>query len=77
METKSLNGFVYFVTFIDDYSQFITVYFLKKKFDVFSMFQSYKALVEIQTRMKSNVWDLTIEISIYLVILSNLVKTMT
>jgi hypothetical protein len=44
---------------------------------VFSMFQSYKALVEIQTRMKSNVWDLTIEISIYLVILSNLVKTMT
>jgi hypothetical protein len=44
---------------------------------VFLMFQSYKALIEIQTKIKSNVWDLTIEVNIYLVILSNLVKTMT
>jgi hypothetical protein len=28
---------------------------------VFSMFQSCKAFIEIQTRMKSNVWDLTID----------------
>jgi hypothetical protein len=55
METKSLNGSIYFAMFINDYSQFIAIYFLKKKFDVFLMFQSYKALVEIQTRIKSNV----------------------
>ncbi len=61
METKSLNGSMYFATFIDHYSKFITVYFLKKKIDVFSMFQSCKAFIEIQTRMKSNVWDLTID----------------
>ncbi len=77
METKSLNAFVYFATFIDDCLWFTAIYFLKKKIDVFLMFQSYKALIEIQTKIKSNVWDLTIEVNIYLVILSNLVKTMT
>jgi len=48
METKSLNGSIYFVMFINDYSQFIVVYFFKKKFDVFSMFQSYKALLKLK-----------------------------
>jgi hypothetical protein len=55
METKSLNGSIYFAMFIDDYSKFIAIYFLKRKFDVFSMFQSYKAFIEIQTRTKSKV----------------------
>jgi hypothetical protein len=55
METKSLNAFVYFATFIDDCLWFTAIYFLKKKIDVFLMFQSYKALIEIQTKIKSNV----------------------
>jgi hypothetical protein len=77
METKSLNGSIYFAMFIDNYSKFTAVYFLKRKIDVFSMFQSYKALIEIQIKTKSKVWDLTIEVNIYLIILLSLVKTMT
>jgi hypothetical protein len=48
MQTKSLNGLIYFPTFIDDYSWFIIIYFFKRKSNVFSTFPSYKALVEIQ-----------------------------
>lgn len=38
----------YFVTFIDDYSCFTWVYFLRSKADVFSMFQTFVALIETQ-----------------------------
>jgi len=38
----------YFVTFIDDYSRFTWVYFLHSKADVFSIFQTFVALVETQ-----------------------------
>jgi hypothetical protein len=48
MQIKSLIGSIYFAMFIDDYLWFITVYFLKKKFDVFSMFQSYEAFIELK-----------------------------
>lgn len=48
MQTKSLNESIYFPTFIDDYFWFIIIYFFKSKYNVFSMFLSYKALVEIQ-----------------------------
>eukprot|EP00268_Persea_americana_P053600 TRINITY_DN60825_c0_g1_i1.p1 TRINITY_DN60825_c0_g1~~TRINITY_DN60825_c0_g1_i1.p1 ORF type:complete len:106 (+),score=3.44 TRINITY_DN60825_c0_g1_i1:793-1110(+) len=37
-----------FVTFIDDYSKYTWVYFLHARFDVFSAFQKYLALVETQ-----------------------------
>jgi transposase InsO family protein len=45
---KILNGFTYFATSIDDYLQFTVVYFLNRKFDVFSIYQFYKAIVETQ-----------------------------
>ena len=38
----------YFVTFIDDYSRFTWVYFLRSKADVFSTFQTFVAYVETQ-----------------------------
>ena len=38
-----------FVTFIDDYSRFTHVYFIKHKSDVFSVFQEYQALVTNKT----------------------------
>ena len=38
----------YFVTFIDDYSRFTWVYFLHSKANVFSIFQTFVALVETQ-----------------------------
>lgn len=38
----------YFVTFIDDYSRFTWVYFLRAKSEVFSVFQAFLALIENQ-----------------------------
>jgi transposase InsO family protein len=42
----------YFVTFIDDYSRFTRVYFLHSKADMFSIFQTFVALVETQFSTK-------------------------
>jgi hypothetical protein len=46
MRTQSLGGAKYFVTFIDDFSRKIWVYFLKNKSDVFAIFKQFKAMVE-------------------------------
>ena len=43
---SSHSGAHYFVSFIDDYSRKVWVYFLKHKSDVFAMFKSWKAQVE-------------------------------
>ena len=48
LPSASFSGFKYFLTFIDDYSRFTWVYFLKIKSKVFNMFLAYKALVEKQ-----------------------------
>jgi len=40
--------FKYFVTFIDDYSRFTWVYFLRSKSEVFSIFKKFLAYVETQ-----------------------------
>lgn len=45
----SINGALYALTFIDDATRFSTIYFIKKKSDVFSKFKQYKALIENQT----------------------------
>lgn len=49
MSTSSLNGSLYFVLFIDDLSRMTWVYFLKSKSEVFSVFKSFKKLVETQS----------------------------
>ena len=48
LPSASFSGFKYFLTFIDDYSKHIWVYFLKLKSEVFKMLLAYKALVEKQ-----------------------------
>jgi hypothetical protein len=45
----SLRKYVYYVSFIDDFSRNTWMYFLKKKFEVFDRFKEFKALVENQT----------------------------
>ncbi len=52
MKTTSHVGAWYFVTFINNFSRKIHVYFLKAKGKVFDKFKAYKALVENQTNMK-------------------------
>ena len=40
------------LTFIDDFSRKVWVFFLKKKSDVFSAFKSWKIMIEKQTGKK-------------------------
>ena len=51
----SLGGAIYYVSFIDDFSRNTSLYFLKKKSEVFSKFKKYKALVENQIGKKIKV----------------------
>ena len=46
MSATSLSGYVYYVSFIDDYSYKTWIYFLKGKDEVFERFKEFKALVE-------------------------------
>jgi hypothetical protein len=46
MPSSSISGYVYYVSFIDDYSRKTWIYFLKSKDDVFSKFKEFKALIE-------------------------------
>ena len=46
MSTTSLSEYVYYVSFIDDYSRKTWIYFLKGKDKVFGKFKEFKALVE-------------------------------
>ena len=49
ISTKSLSGAEYFVTFIDDYSRRVWVYFIRNKSEVFGRFVEWKAMVEKST----------------------------
>jgi hypothetical protein len=49
MQTPSLGGSIYFLTFIDDYSTKTWVYFLKHKSETCDKFKEFKALVEKQS----------------------------
>ena len=48
----SLGGSRYYITFINDSSRKVWVYFLKNKFDVFETFKKWKAMVETETSLK-------------------------
>ena len=55
VKVPSLGNFVYYVSFIDDFSRNIWIYFLNKKFEGFDRFKEFKALVENQTEKKIKV----------------------
>jgi transposase InsO family protein len=46
MQTPSLTGFVYFMTFIDDFSRKTWLYLLKQKSESFDVFKKFKSMVE-------------------------------
>jgi transposase InsO family protein len=46
MPSSSISAYVYYVSFIDDYSRKTWIYFLKSKDEVFSKFKEFKALIE-------------------------------
>ncbi|GMF70869.1 unnamed protein product [Phytophthora fragariaefolia] len=49
MQTRTSGGCTFGVTFIDDYSRHVTVYFMKAKSEVLSKFKIYKAAMENAT----------------------------
>jgi hypothetical protein len=51
----SLGKYLYYVSFIDDFSRNTLIYFLRKKSVVFDKFKEFKALVENQTKKKIKV----------------------
>ena len=46
MSSKSLSGAEYFATFIDDKTQYVWVYMITRKSDMFKYFCECKALVK-------------------------------
>ncbi|CAM8876608.1 unnamed protein product [Rhodiola kirilowii] len=48
-KTESHSGKKYFMTFIDDFSRRVWIYFLARKSDAFETFKTWKTLVENQT----------------------------
>jgi hypothetical protein len=56
MSSTLLTGFLYYVVFIDDFSQKSWIFFMKTKGKVFSRFQEFKALVGNQTWKKIKVF---------------------
>ena len=48
MQTPSLTGNVYFMSFIDDYSRKTWVYLLKQKSQYFYVFKIFKSMVEMR-----------------------------
>lgn len=49
IEVKSLKSHRYFITFIDDFSRKIWVYFLKENLEELEKFKEFKAMVKIQS----------------------------
>ena len=52
MQCELVEGYKYFITFIDDFSRMCQVYFLRSKADVFNVFRKFKVFVELQSDYK-------------------------
>ena len=54
MSSNSLSRYVYYVSFIDDFSRKTWIYFMKNKDEVFNKFKEFKALIENHIENKIN-----------------------
>ena len=50
MFTHARGGFIYFITFTDDFSQYGYLYLMKYKLEAFEKFKEFKIEVEKQLR---------------------------
>ena len=55
MSSRSLSGYVYYVSFIDEFSRKTWIHFMKNKDELFSKFKEFKALIEnhIEKKIKT------------------------
>ena len=58
MSSSSLNGYVYYVSFIDDFSRKMWIYFIMNKYEVFNGFKIFKTLIKNHTEKKINTFQL-------------------
>ena len=58
MPTTSMNGSRYFLTFIDDFSRYTWVLFIKKKSEVLEKFIELKALIENASRKNIKIFEI-------------------
>ena len=58
MSSISLSGYVYYVSFIDDFSRKTWIYFMKNKDEVFSKFKEFKTLIKNHTEKKINIFSI-------------------
>ena len=56
---SSPSGYVYHVSFIDDFTRNTWIYFMKNKDEVFSNFEEFKSLIKNYTERKSRHFDQT------------------
>ena len=63
---KSIGNLRYYVTFIDESTWKVWIYFLKNKSDLFFVFKRWKTEIENQTGLRLKVWNLTMVGSIIL-----------
>ena len=52
MNVDTIGGSKYVLTFTDDYSRYVTVYFIKSKSEVLSKFKEYVNMVENATGLR-------------------------
>ena len=45
LQVESIGGSLYFITFVDDYSRCVSVYFIKHKTEVFEKCKLFQAMV--------------------------------
>ena len=48
VKQASISGRKYLVTFIDDFSRYVWIYFMKKKSETFSKFKEFKEVAEAE-----------------------------
>ena len=54
MSSSSLSGYAYYVSFIDDFSRNMWIYFMKNKDEIFCKFKEFKTLIENHIEKKIN-----------------------
>ncbi|CAL9238171.1 unnamed protein product [Arabidopsis halleri] len=65
--TPSLSRFQYYISFVDDYSRKVWVYFLRTKDEAFSKFVEWKAFVENQSGLGEVFWAEATSTVVYMI----------
>ncbi|KAK4385686.1 Retrovirus-related Pol polyprotein from transposon TNT 1-94 [Sesamum angolense] len=71
---QSLGGSLYYVTFTDDFSRKVWVYFLKHKSEDFAKFKLSKAEVENQTGLPKSFWVEAVSMACYQQITTDIIS---